>query len=97
MAAGRVIIISPLLVARLSFNVGVPEGVDTGEMFPYIHNADWVGNPARMRSIPGGGPFGGPGLRGHRLPRPWASKQPPEMDTACEDFLTSLYCFYFTP
>ena len=30
--------------------------------------------------------------------RDWACrKRPPEKDTACEDFLPSLYCIYFTP
>ena len=31
------------------------------------------------------------------LPRPWACKRPPEMDTGCEDFQASLYCFLFHP
>ena len=60
----------------------------------YIHNTDGVGNPAHC--IHRGGPFAGPGSRGHRLPRPWACKRPPEMDTGCEDFLARLYCIYFT-
>ena len=33
---------------------------------PYIHNTDWIGNPARC--ISRGGPFGGPGSRRRRLP-----------------------------
>ena len=60
----------------------------------YIHNTDGVGNPAHC--IHRGGPFAGPGSRGRRLPRPWACKRPPEMDTGCEDFLARLYCIYFT-
>ena len=35
--------------------------------------------------------------RGRRPPRLGHSKRPPETDTACEDFLASLYCIYFTP
>ena len=61
----------------------------------YIDNTDGVGNPARC--IHQGGPFAGPGSRGRRLPRPWACKRPPKMDTGCEDFLPRLYCIYFTP
>ena len=62
--------------------------------FKYIDNTDWLENPSRC--IHRGRPFAGPGSRGRRLPRPWACKRPPEMDTACEDFLPRLYCIYFT-
>ena len=61
----------------------------------YIDNTDGVGNPARC--IHRGRLFAGPGSRGRRLPRPWACKRPPKMDTGCEDFLPRLYCIYFTP
>ena len=60
----------------------------------YIDNTDGVGNPSCY--IHRGRSFADPGSRGHRLPRPWVCKRPPEMDIACEDFPTSLYCFYFT-
>ena len=61
----------------------------------YIDNTDGIVNPSRC--IHRGRPFAGPGSRGRRLPRPWACKRPPEMDTVCEDFLPRLYCIYFTP
>ena len=60
----------------------------------YIDNTDWVVNPSCC--IRRGGPFALAQSRGRRLPRLGQCKQPSEAVTACEDFLASLYCIYFT-
>ena len=61
----------------------------------YIDNTDWLGNPSCCIHL--GRPFPDPGSRGRRLPRPWACKRPPEMDTACEDYQPVCIVFISPP